>query len=1095
LPAGDTSRRAWNRSPRARRRRAHYYTGLIVDAALGGANAVWLVRIALRRPYTFIVLALAIIIVSPIVILRTPVDIFPNINIPVISVAWTYTGLNPEEMEGRITTVFERALTTTVDNIEHIESTTVNGIAIVKVFLQPTASLDTANAQVTAISQTMLRGLPPGTQPPLIINYSASSVPVLQLGLSGQGLTEQQLFDLGVNFLRIQLVTVPGAVIPFPFGGKQRYAMIYLRPDLLLSKGLAPADVLTAVNNQNLVLPSGTAKIGGFEYDVRLNGAPRSIEELNNLPIKVVGGSTIYLRDVATVSDGFPPQTNIVRQDGQRGVMFSVLKAGTASTIDVVNGIRALIPRILQTLPPALKVTPFGDQSIFVSAAVAGVVREAVIATALTALMILIFLGSWRSTLIIAVSIPLSILGAMIVLSLLGATINIMTLGGLALAVGILVDNATVTIENIERHIEESDDRNAAILDGAAQIAVPSLVATLCICVVFLPMFFLSGVAKYLFVPLAEAVVLAMLWSYVLSRTLVATLAMYLLKRRPHGGPPSRNPLARAQQAFEHGFNDFRAWYRGLLTILVARRVVFIPAFLAACLVAFLLVPWLGEDFFPSTDNGQMILHLRAKSGTRIEETAKLTDEVEAFVRRTLPRGEVASILDNIGLPYSIINFMYSTSGLIGAGDADIIIALRQDHRPTADHVRLLRRELPRAFPGVTFYFLPADIVSQILNFGIPSPIDIQIDGSDLDGNRRVANKTLNELRNVPGIVDARVQQAFDYPAFDVAVDRTKAAQSGLSERDVATSVLNILSGSGQVSPMFFLNRENGVNYNLTAAAPQYQMQSLQNLASIPLSATGGRDGQILGNLATIERTSEMQVISHRNIRRVVDIYASVQDRDLGAVGKDVARIVDENTKLLPRGSFVTLRGQINTMRSSYVNLLGGLAFSIVLIYLLIVVNFQSWLDPFIIIMALPAALAGIVLFLFFTGTTLSVPALMGAIMCMGVATANSILVVSFASERFAEHGDAVRASIEAAFTRLRPVLMTALAMIIGMIPMALGLGEGGEENAPLGRAVIGGLILATVATLVFVPCVFSLLHHRGASPTPDPAPLPDAGA
>ena len=961
---------------------------------------MWLVRIALARPYTFIVLALTIFIVSPIVILRTPVDIFPNINIPVIAVAWNYTGLNAEEMEGRITTVFERTLTTTVDNIAHIESTTVNGIAIIKVFLQPTASLQTANAQVTAISQTLLRGLPPGTQPPLIINYSASSVPVLQLGLSGAGLTEQQLFDLGVNFLRTQLVTVPGAVIPYPYGGKQRQAMIYLRPDLLLAKGLSPADVLNAVINQNLVLPSGTAKIGAFEYDARLNDAPSSIAELNALPIKVAGNSVIYLRDVATVSDGFPPQTNIVRQDGQRGVMFSVLKAGTASTIDVVNGIRELIPRILQTLPPALKVTPFADQSIFVSAAVGGVVREAVIATALTAAMILIFLGSWRSTLIIAVSIPLSILGAVIVLGFLGETINIMTLGGLALAVGILVDNATVTIENIERHIEESSDLNAAILDGAAQIAVPSLVATLCICVVFLPMFFLNGVAKYLFVPLAEAVVFAMLWSYVLSRTLVATLAMYLLKLKAHGGPPSRNPLVRAQQAFERGFVGFRAWYRERLTGLIARRAVFIPAFFVACLAAFLLAPWLGQDFFPNTDNGQMILHLRAKSGTRIEETAKLTDQIEDSSVARLPKGEIASILDDIGLPYSTINFMYSTSGLIGAADADIMVALRPDHRPTADYVRLLRQDLPRAFPGVTFYFLPADIVSQILNFGIPAPIDIQIDGTDLDGNRQVADRMLNEVRQVPGIVDARIQQEFDYPAFSIAVDRTKAAQSGLSERDVANSVLNVLSGSNQVTPMFFLNPQNGVNYSLIAQAPQYDMQSLQNIANIPISAAGGHGDQILGNMATITRTSEMQVLSHYNIRRVVDIYASVQDRDLGAVGRDITRIVDANRAQLPRGSFLTVRGQIDTMRNSYINLLGGLAFSIVLVYLLIVVNFQSWLDPFIIITALPAALAGIVLFLFFTHTTLSVPALMGAIMCMGVATANSILVVSFARER-----------------------------------------------------------------------------------------------
>jgi multidrug efflux pump subunit AcrB len=1040
---------------------------------------VWLVRIALSRPYTFIVLALTILIVSPLVILRTPVDIFPNINIPVVAVAWGYSGLNPEEMEGRLTSVFERTLTTTVDNIEHIESTTINGSAVVKIFLQPTASLDTANAQITAISQTLLRSLPPGTQPPLIINYSASSVPILQLGLSGKGLSEQQLNDLGVNFVRPQLVTIPGAVIPYPFGGKQRQVMIYVNPRQLLSKGLAPTDVLNAVTNQNLVLPSGTAKIGGLEYDAHLNGSPRTIQELNDLPVKVVGNSTIYLRDVATVSDGFTPQTNVVRQDGQRGVLVTILKAGTASTIDVVHGIRASLARLAQTLPPELKILPLADQSVFVSAAVSGVIREALIATALTAAMILIFLGSWRSTIIIAVSIPLSILGSVIVLSFLGETLNIMTLGGLALAVGVLVDNATVTIENMERHLEEGHELRTAIMEGAAQIATPSLVATLCICVVFLPMFFLNGVAKFLFVPLAEAVVFAMLWSYFLSRTLVATLAMYLLRPKAHGDRRSRNPLVLAQQAFERGFDAFRAWYRDLLAMLVGRRAIFIPVFLGACLASFVLVPWLGQDFFPNTDNGQMILHFRAKSGTRIEETAKLADEIEGFVRREVPKEELDGILDNIGLPYSTINFMHSTSGLIGAGDADIMVALKPGHRPTADYVRDLRRDLPRAFPGNSFYFLPADIVTQILNFGVPAPIDIQIDGSDLEGNRQVANRILNEVRRVPGIADARIQQAFDYPTFDLAVDRTKAAQSGLSERDVANSVLNVLSGSSQVTPMFFLNWQNGVNYNLTAETPQYDMQSLQDIRNIPVNAIGGKGDMILGDLATIKRANEMQVISHYDIRRVVDIYASVQDRDLGAVGSDIAHVVDANRKLLPRGSFMTVRGQIDTMRTSYVNLLGGLAFSIVLVYLLIVVNFQSWLDPFIIITALPAALAGIVLFLFFTHTTLSVPALMGAIMCMGVATANSILVVSFARDRLAEHGDAVKAALEAGFTRLRPVLMTALAMIMGMIPMALGLGDGGEENAPLGRAVIGGLIVATLATLVFVPSVFSLLHRR----------------
>ncbi len=1049
---------------------------------------MWLVRIALHRPYTFIVLALAILIISPIVVLRTPVDIFPNINIPVIAIGWGYTGLNPEEMEGRVTSVFERTLTTTVDNIEHIKSTTINGQSLIKVFLQPTASLDTANAQITAISQTLLRALPPGIQPPLIINFSASSVPILQLGVSGKGLSEQQLNDYAVNFVRPQLVTTPGAVIPYPFGGKQRQVMVYVNPNLLLSKGLAPTDILNAITNQNLVLPGGTTKIGALEYDTRLNGAPRTVAELNNLPIKQVGNSTIYLRDVATVSDGFTPQTNIVRQDGQRGVLVSILKAGTASTIDVVKGIRNALPQIAQTVPPELKMTPLGDQSIFVSAAVSGVIREAVIATALTAAMILIFLGSWRSTIIIAVSIPLSILGSVMVLSFLGETINIMTLGGLALAVGVLVDNATVTIENMERHLEEGHELENAILEGAAQIAAPSLVATLCICIVFLPMFFLNGVAKFLFVPLAEAVVFAMLWSYFLSRTLVATMAMYLLKAKAHGGAPSRNPLVRAQQGFERGFAAFRDWYQNILTLLIVRRALFIPVFLISCCLVFALVPWLGQDFFPSTDNGQMILHLRARSGTRIEETAKLADQVENFIRGEIPKSDLDSVLDNIGLPYSTINTMHATSGLIGAGDADIMIALKPDHAPTSDYMRKLRHDLPRQFPGSVFYFLPADIVTQILNFGIPAPVDIQITGSDLDGNRQVADGILDQLRHVPGIADARVQQAFDYPTLNVAVDRTKAAQGGLTQRDVANSVLNVLSGSGQVTPMFFLNWQNGVNYNLTAMTPQYDVQSLQDLRNIPINATGGKGDQILGNLSTVDRGTEMQVISHYNIARVVDIYASVQDRDLGAVASDINRIVDASRSKLPRGSFIAVRGQVDTMRTSYINLLGGLAFSIVLVYLLIVVNFQSWLDPFIIITALPAALAGIVLFLFFTATTLSVPALMGAIMCMGVATANSILVVSFARDRLAEHGDAVKASIEAGYTRLRPVLMTALAMIIGMIPMALGLGDGGEENAPLGRAVIGGLILATVATLIFVPSVFSVLHRHSQPKEPSPA-------
>ena len=1049
---------------------------------------MWIVRIALNRPYTFIVLALLILIMSPVVIMRTPTDIFPNINIPVVAVAWTYTGLSPEETEGRITTVYERVLTTTVDNIEHIESTTVNGTAIVKIYLQPSASIDRANAQITAVSQTILRQLPPGSLPPLILNYNASTVPILQLGLSGKNLTEPQLNDIALNFLRTQLVTVPGASVPYPFGGKVRQVMVNLNPRLLQSKGLSPNDVLTALGNQNLILPGGTAKVGQFEYDVDLNADLRTVQEFNDLPIKTVGDSVAYLRDVATVSDGFAPQTNVVRQDGSRGVLVTVLKAGDASTIDVVKGIRQLLPRVEQTLPPNLKIQPLSDQSIFVRGSINGVIREAVIAAALTGLMILLFLGSWRSTLIIAVSIPLSILTSVIMLSFLHETINIMTLGGLALAVGILVDDATVTIENIERHFEGGTDLHDGILEGAAQIATPALVSTLCICIVFLPMFFLSGVARYLFVPLAEAVIFAMLASYILSRTLVPTLAMYLLKAHKHGNALSQNPFVLLQRGFESLFEQVRSNYSLLLARLVSLRVFFVPAFLVLCLLAFALVPFLGQDFFPDTDSGQFILHVRAKTGTRIEETARLADEVEGSIRKSIPSGEMDNILDNIGLPFSSINYIYNRSGLTGAADADILVSLKPKHHPTANYVRTLREQLPREFPGDTFYFLPADIVTQILNFGLPAPIDIQIDGPDLAENSRVADKMMTELSHVRGIADLRIQQQSDYPKFHIAVDRTKAAQGGFTERDVANSMLISLSGSFQVTPMFYLNPKNGVSYNLVTQTPQYDIQTGQDLRNIPVSGPNQKRPAILADIASIQRTDELASINHYNIRRVVDVYASVQDRDLGAVGRDVTRIVDENKTALPRGSFVTVRGQYGTMRTSYIGLIGGLGFAIILVYLLIVVNFQSWLDPFIIITALPAALAGIVLFLFITRTTLSVPALMGAIMCMGVATANSILVVAFAKERLLHHGDSIIAAIEAGATRFRPVIMTALAMIIGMIPMALGLGDGGEQNAPLGRAVIGGLLCATVATLVFVPSVFALLHGRdssaGAKPT-----------
>jgi len=1047
-------------------------------------RTMWIVRIALNRPYTFVVVALLILILSPVVISRTPTDIFPSIDIPVVSVAWTYSGLNPEELEGRITSNFERVLTTLVDDIEHIESTTINGWSSVKIFLQPNARIDTANTQVTAASQFALRLMPPGTLPPEIINFSASSVPVLQLGVSGNELSEQQLNDLSFNFLRPQLITVPGAVIPLPYGGKTRQVNINLDPRLLQAMGLSPEDVVNAVGRQAPILPSGTTKIGEFEYDIRSNYTPRSVVEYNDIPIKVVGGTPIYVRDVAQVSDGFAPQTNIVRQDGHRAVLVTVLKNGRASTIDVVKGIRGSLPRVLQTLPPELKVEALADQSIFVSAAVSAVIREALIAAFLTALMILLFLGSWRSTLIIAISIPLSILTSVMLLSFLRETINIMTLGGLALAVGILVDDATVEVENINWNLEMGKELVQAILDGAQQIAVPTFVSTLCICIVFLPIFFLGGVARYLFVPLGEAVIFAMLASYFWSRTIVPTMAKYLLTHQHRGIQVSSDIVVRLQRRFKDGFDHLRTRYRELLTSAVARRRVFIPAFLLACLAFLLLIPWLGTDFFPSSDSGQFILHLRAKSGTRIEETARLTDEVEAFVRRTIPERETRNILDNIGLPSSPMNFMHSTSGVIGAGDADIMVSLARDHRATAAYVSELRRMLPGRFPGVTFYFLPADIVSQVLNFGAPSPIDIQVEGADIAGNRVAAEVLLSQLRHVHGIVDAHIHQTFDYPEFDVNVNRTKAMQAGYNDVEIADSLLNSLSGSFQVTPMFYLNWKNGVTYNLVAQTPQYQVQSLQDLENTPISSSSAMRPEILADVASIKRSSGMEVINHYNIRRVVDIYASVQGRDLGGAGRDIASIVDADRKLLPRGSFLKIRGQLETMRASYIGSLTGLAFAVIMVYLLIVINFQSWLDPFIIITALPAALAGIVFFLFLTHTTVSVPALMGAIMCMGVATANSILVVSFAKERLAHHGDPVLAAVEAGFTRFRPVLMTATAMIIGMVPMALGLGEGGEQNAPLGRAIIGGLGFATAATLLFVPSVFSLLHTGRKSKT-----------
>jgi len=1042
---------------------------------------MWIVRLALRRPYTFVVMSILLLIMGPVSILRTPTDIFPNINIPVVSVIWNYTGLSPEEMSNRIVFQYERVLTTTVNDIEHIESQSLNGIGIVKIFFHPGVQIGNAVAQVTAISQTLLRQLPAGTTPPLVIQYNASSVPILQLALSGQGLSEQQLGDIGLNFVRTGLVSVPGAAIPYPYGGKQRQVQVDLDTNALQAKGLSPLDVVNAINNQNLILPAGTAKIGNYEYEVDMNGAPVTVAELNDLPIKDVGSSTIYIHDVANVRDGFPPQTNIVRVNGQRATLMTILKAGDVSTLDIISSVKSLLPTIAASLPPALKMDPLSDQSIFVKASITGVIREGLIAACLTGFMILVFLGSWRSTLIIAVSIPLAILTSIIVMSALGETINIMTLGGLALAVGILVDDATVEIENINRNIDQGKEIVQAILDGASQIAVPALVSTLAICIVFVPMFFLAGVARYLFVPLAEAVSFAMLASYLLSRTIVPTMARYLLsdKATEEENASNKKPhiFSRMQQKFEHGFEGLRERYHGVLEVCVRHNRLFAICFLAVCIGSFALLPLLGQDFFPAVDTGEFKLHLRAPTGTRIEETAALCDHVEDSIRKQIPQGEIRSVIDNIGLPYSGINLSYSNSAPVGPGDADILVALTKDHHPTADYEHDIRLKLNEEFPGVTFYFLPADIVSQILNFGLPAPIDVQIVGSNLQGNRQFADNLLNQLKFVPGIVDLRIQQTFDQPRLHIDVDRTKAQQIGFTARDVAQNVLISLSGSFQTSPTYWLDTKTGVSYSIAAQTPQYRVDSLQDLENIPVTGAGTRQNAIMASVASFTRGSEMSVVSHYNIKPVIDIFGAVQGRDLGGLAREIDPIIQKSKKDLPRGSQIIVRGQILTMNSSFSGLLWGLAFSIVLVYLLIVVNFQSWLDPFIILMALPGALAGIVWFLFITRTTVSVPALTGAIMCMGVATANSILVVSFSKERLEEGKTATEAALESGFTRFRPVLMTALAMIIGMLPMAIGLGEGGEQNAPLGRAVIGGLSFATFATLFFVPVVFSLIH------------------
>ncbi len=1046
-----------------------------------------LVRIALRRPYTFVVLALTLLIIGPLAAMRTPTDIFPDIRMPVIAVAWQYTGLPPDQMAGRISTLFQRSLTTTVNDIEHIEANTYPGVSVVKIFFQPGVNIAVANAQVTAIAQGVVRQMPPGITPPLVINYNAATVPILQLALSGAGMSEQQLFDVGMNTLRLPLVSVPGAAIPLPYGGKQRQVQVDVRPDALQARGLSAQDIANALASQNILTPVGTQKIDALEYTIQLNSAPSAIADLARIPVKVVNGATILLSDVADVHDGNAPQTNVVHVDGGRSVLMSVLKNGTASTLAIVDGVRSRLAAMKGALPDALKVAPINDQSVFVRAAIKGVAMEGAIAAALTSVMILLFLGSWRSTVIIAVSIPLSILGALIALAATGETLNLMTLGGLALAVGILVDDATVTIENINWHLEHGKAVEPAILDGAQQIVAPALVSLLCICIVFIPMFFLEGVAGFLFVPMAKAVIFALVCSFILSRTLVPTMANWLLKpHAPHDAHADRverlNPAQRFQRGFEARFERIRHGYRGLLERAILRRKVFLPVFLAVVALSFLLVPFLGSNFFPAVDSGQLLIHARVPVGTRIEETAARFARIEQAIRRTIPGSQIATMVDNIGLPASSINLTYNNTGTSGSHDGDFQIALAEGHRPTADYVRALREALPRAFPDTTFSFPPADIVSQILNFGSPAPIDVQVRGRDVESNLAYAQKLLKRIRAIPGVADARIQQSNRAPVFNVDVDRTQAQLLGLSTRDVANSMVVNLAGSSQVAPTYWLNPANGVSYSIVMQTPQHQMDSLAALQDLPIGNGSNANAATLGAIASIQRSNASALVSQYDVQPMVQIHATTQDRDLGGVAADIRQAIAATAADVPKGSTVEMLGQVRTMERAFSGLLFGLLGAVVLIYLLIVVNFQSWSDPAVIVSALPAALAGIVWMLFATHTTLSVPALTGAIMCMGVATANSVLVISFARERLVELRDASAAALEAGFVRFRPVLMTALAMVIGMLPMALGLGEGGEQNAPLGRAVIGGLIFSTVATLVFVPVVFSLVHGRRAA-------------
>jgi multidrug efflux pump subunit AcrB len=1059
---------------------------------------MWIVKVALQRPYTFIMLAALIVLLGVLSILRMPTDIFPNIKIPIAAVIWRYNGLLPEEMANRIVLFSERTAQTTVNDVEHTESQSLNGEAVVKYFFQPDVDQALSFAQITAVSQTQLQTSPPGTTPPYILSYNASSVPILQLALSSDTIPEQELFDLGNNILRVQLATVAGASIPYPLGGRQRQVQVDLDPRELRARGLAGSDVVNAISAQNLIIPAGTEKIDTREYFVKLNANPTQISQINDLPIGVRNGSVVYVRDVAHVRDGYAPQTSVARVDGKRAVLMNVLKTGNASTIDIIDGINQRLPNAKATLPPELRLESLSDQSIFVRAAISGVIREATIAAALTGLMILLFLGSWRSTLIITISIPLSILASVACLSALGETINIMTLGGLALAVGILVDDATVTIENINYHLEQGSEVEAAILEGARQIALPALVSTLSICIVFVPMFLLAGIAKYLFIPLAEAVVFAMLASYLLSRTLIPTLAKYWLRKKNESKNRGRRSFTvRFQQGFEYRFERMREAYREILGMAIDGggrfAVVFLVTMTAAALLAFPLgpLPGLGQDFFPTVDAGQLKLHIRASTGMRIEETAVLCDAIEKSIRDIIPAKEITSIVDNLGLPYSGINLAYSTSAPVGPSDADIFINLAKKHSSLQGYLRTMRAKLAATYPSTQFQFLPADIVSQILNFGLPSPLDVQVVGQDTNGNREFIDKLLQKMTGIPGAVDLHIQQAYNYPQIDVDVDRSKAQLLGLTEENVASNMLISLSGSFQTSPSFWIDPSSGTQYNVVSQTPQYRLASLNDLGNTPLSLSGGTTAgtggtsQILSSVASMHRDDAPSVVSHYNAQTAFDIYGGVQDTDLGYVASQMNKVIDGARKDLPKGSKIALKGQVDTMQRSFSGLLLGLVGAVVLVYMLIVVNFQSMRDPLIIITALPAALAGIVWMLFLTHTTVSVPALTGSIMCMGVATANSVLVISFAREQMDLGLDARSAAIEAGFTRLRPVVMTALAMIIGMIPMALALGESGEQNAPLGRAVIGGLVFATVATLFFVPAVFTIVHGRDPKKSP----------